>query len=51
MILMGHVIAKTGVIPYEEVPQALKKVVSAKHAALMDKNLAAIRLGYEYKEA
>ncbi len=51
MILMGHVIAKTGVIPYEMVPDTLKKVVSAKHAALLDKNLAAIRLGYEYKEA
>ena len=48
MIIIGHAIAKAGVIPYEGIEPALKKVVSAKHANLLDKNLAAIQLGYEY---
>lgn len=48
MIIHGHAIAKAGVIPYEGIEPALKKVVSAKHANLLDKNLAAIQLGYEY---
>ena len=49
MIIVGHAIAKTGMIPYEGMEAALKKVVSAKHADLYDKNLGAISLGYQYK--
>ena len=48
MILMGHVIAKTGVIPQEMIAPAMKKVVSARHADLLDKNIEAVRLGIEY---
>lgn len=48
MILMGHVIAKTHVIPDDMVEAAMKKVVSAKHANLLDKNLSAVKMGYDY---
>ena len=50
MILIGYVLAKTGVIPFADIEAALRKVVSAKHADLLDKNLEALRLGYEYQE-
>ena len=50
MILMGHVIAKTGVIPEEMIRPAMEKVVSARHADLLDKNIEAVRLGIDYKE-
>ena len=49
MILMGHVIAKTGVIPREIIVPAMKKVVSARHADLLEKNIEAINLGFEYQ--
>ena len=49
MILMGHVIAKTGIIPKELIGEAMKKVVSARHADLLEKNLEALRLGFEYE--
>ncbi|MCI8589202.1 MAG: 2-oxoacid:ferredoxin oxidoreductase subunit gamma [Clostridiales bacterium] len=49
MIIIGHAIAKAGIIPYEGIAPALKKVVSAKHANLLDKNIAAIELGYQYE--
>ena len=49
MILLGHVLAKTGVVPFEDIEKALRKVVSAKHANLLEKNLEAIRLGYDYQ--
>ena len=50
MILMGHVIAKTGVIPEEMIRPAMEKVVAARHADLLDKNIEAVRLGIDYKE-
>ena len=50
MILMGYVIAKTGVIPQDMIAPAMKKVVSARHADLLDKNTEAVRLGIDYKE-
>ena len=48
MILMGHVIAKTQVIPEEMIAPAMKKVVSARHADLLEKNIEALRLGFDY---
>ncbi|MBR2592109.1 MAG: 2-oxoacid:acceptor oxidoreductase family protein [Oscillospiraceae bacterium] len=50
MILVGKVIRETGVVSYENLEDALKKCVSAKHADLFDINLKAIRTGYEYTE-
>ena len=49
MILMGHVIAKTGIIPREIIAPAMKKVVSARHADLLEKNIEAINLGFDYQ--
>ena len=49
MIILGHAIAKTGMIPYENVAETMKKVVSAKRADLVEKNIGAVELGYNYK--
>lgn len=46
MILLGQMLAKTDVVSLEVIEAALRSVVSAKHADLLDKNLQAIRLGY-----
>ena len=52
MILIGHVLAKCGVIKTETIPAALAKVVSQKHLDLLEKNREAIDLGFAYgKEA
>ena len=50
MILSGCMIAQTGVIPYDMAEKALSKVVSARHADLLGKNLEAVSLGYQYKQ-
>lgn len=49
MIMVGKMIKETGVVNYEGVVDALKKVVSAKHADLLDVNLKALEAGYNYK--
>jgi 2-oxoglutarate ferredoxin oxidoreductase subunit gamma len=49
MILLGHVIEKTKVIPEEMIRPALEKVVSARHAWLLEKNIEALNLGKNYK--
>ena len=49
MILLGHVIEKTGVIPEDMIRPALEKVVSARHAWLLEKNIEALNLGKNYK--
>ena len=48
MILMGHVIANTHVIPDEMIRPAMQKVVSARHADLLEKNIEALDLGVKY---
>ena len=48
IILMGHVIAKTGVIPQEMIRPSMQKVVSARHADLLEKNIEALQIGLEY---
>lgn len=45
MILVGKLLKETGDYDEEAVVAALKKVVSAKHADMLDVNLGAIRLG------
>ena len=45
MILVGKLLKETGDYNEETVVAALKKVVSAKHADMLDVNLGAIRLG------
>ena len=49
MIIMGKVLAENGEFDDEEaVLAALKKVISAKHADMLDVNLGALRLGKNY---
>ncbi len=48
MIIVGKIIKETGVVSYEGMVDALKKVVSAKHADLLEVNLKAIDMGYNY---
>ena len=48
MIMLGKVIKETGVVSFEGMEDALKKLVSARKANLIDVNLKAIKAGYEY---
>lgn len=48
MIMIGHLIKHSAVIPYENVKVAMEKIVPAKKANLLDLNLKAIELGYNY---
>lgn len=50
MIMVGKMIRETGVVSYDNIVDALKKVVSAKHANLLDVNLKALEMGYNYTE-
>lgn len=49
MIMVGKMIREAGIVSYENISDALKKVVSAKHADLLDVNLKAIEMGYNYE--
>lgn len=46
MIMMGKFIKETGIVGEELIVAALKKVVPAKKADLFDKNLEALKLGF-----
>lgn len=48
MIMLGKVIKETGVVSFDGMEDALKKVVSARKANLIDVNLKAIKAGYDY---
>ena len=48
MIMIGHLIKHSSVIPYENVKVAMEKIVPAKKANLLELNLKAIELGYNY---
>ena len=48
MIILGKVIKETGVVSFEGMEDALKKVVSARKANLIDVNLKAIKAGYDF---
>lgn len=48
MVMVGKVIRETGLVDYADLDAGLKKVVSARHADLMEINKKAIRTGYEY---
>ena len=50
MIMLGFVIRHSGVIPFENVERTMKKVVSASRQELLERNLRAVRLGYDYDE-
>lgn len=48
MIMIGHLIKKTNIIPYEDVRKSMEKVVPAKKINLLDLNLKAVEIGYNY---
>ena len=48
MILLGAIVKKTGCVGDEAVLAGLKKIVSAKHADLLDANLAAMQAGRDF---
>ncbi len=47
MIMVGKLLKETSFASYASVEAAVKKCVSAKRQALVEKNIEAIRLGYE----
>ena len=47
MILLGKLIRCTQVVRFEGLEAALRKVISSKHADLLEVNLGAIRAGYD----
>ena len=49
MIILGKVIKESGVMPLENVERTLKKVISAKRADMLELNLKAIKIGYDYE--
>lgn len=50
MIILGKMIKETGAVSQENLMDAMNKVVSAKHAELLDVNLKALETGFNYKD-
>lgn len=50
MIIMGKVLKENGMFKDEAVLNALKKVISAKRADMLDVNFNALKLGRDYNE-
>ena len=48
MIIMGKVIKETGVLTLDQIKASLAQMVPAKKAELLEKNVKAIELGYNY---
>ncbi len=48
MIILGKVIKETGVLTLEQITNSLAQMIPAKKAHLLDKNVKAIELGYNY---
>ena len=49
MIMVGKMIRETNAISFDDMENVLKKVVSAKHADLLEANLKALQTGYQYE--
>ena len=49
MIILGKMIKETGAVSFENLEAAMKKVVSAKRAELLEINLKALATGYNYE--
>ncbi len=49
MIIVGKIIRESGACVRRGLEAALKKVVSARHADLLDANMKAIEMGYNYE--
>lgn len=48
MIMIGHTIKHAGVMPYENVEKTMAKLVPAKKQNLIELNIKAVELGYNY---
>lgn len=48
MVLIGKLVKETGVVSFDTLKQALTKVVPARKQDLMDINIKALELGYNY---
>ncbi len=48
MIILGKVIKETNVLTFEQIKDSLSQMVPAKKAALLENNIKAIELGYNY---
>ncbi|MBR1969548.1 MAG: 2-oxoacid:acceptor oxidoreductase family protein [Clostridia bacterium] len=48
MIIIGHMIAKSGIVPEENIEKAMHKVVPATKQNMFDLNMKAVKLGFEY---
>ena len=49
MIIIGHMIAKSGIVPEENIEKAMQKVVPAAKQNMFDLNMKAVQLGFEYQ--
>ena len=49
MIILGKLIRESALVSYDDIEAALKKVISAKKMDLLEVNLRAIALGYNYE--
>lgn len=50
IIMLGKVLKETGFTTFDILCEAMKKCVPAKKAHLLDANLKALKLGYDYAE-
>ena len=50
MIILGKMIKETGAVSFENLIDDMKKVVSAKHAELLEINIKALETGYNYQD-
>ena len=48
MIMIGYMIKKAGVMPYENVEKVMAKVVPAKKQTMLALNIKAVELGYNF---
>ena len=50
MIMIGYMIKKTGIMSFQNVRPAMEKVVPARKQNLLELNMKAVELGYNYEE-
>jgi len=48
MIILGKVIKETGILTLEQVESSLAQMIPPKKAAMLEKNVQAIKIGYNY---
>lgn len=50
MIILGKVLKETEILSLEQVKSSLSQMIPAKRAEMLEKNIKAIELGFEFKE-